>query len=51
MKNNLTYSPSQLRGIIFLFLIIGGYFIYLINNQSYNSKLRPIKVTESPPGL
>ena len=47
MKNNLSYSPSQGRGIIFMFLIIGGYFIYLFYVQSYNSELSPIEVTDS----
>lgn len=47
MKNNLSYSPSQRRGIIFMFLIIGGYFIYLFYVQSYNSELSPIEVTDS----
>ncbi|MFL2580198.1 MAG: hypothetical protein ACJ0QQ_09060 [Parvicellaceae bacterium] len=47
MKNNLSYSPSQRRGIIFMFLIIGGYFIYLFLIQSYNSELSPIEVIDS----
>jgi|TARA_B100001094_G_C18195302_1_gene810317 competence ComEA-like helix-hairpin-helix protein len=47
MKNKLSYSPSQRRGIIFMFLIIGGYFIYLFYIQSYNSELSTIEVTES----
>ena len=47
MKNNLSYSPSQRKGIIFMFFIICGYFIYLFYVQSYNSELSPIEVTDS----
>ena len=32
-----------------MFLIIGGYFIYLFYVQSYNSELSPIEVTDSSP--
>ena len=46
MKNNLSYSPAQRRGIIFMFLIIGIYFVYLFYIQNYNSELSSLEVLQ-----
>ena len=48
MKDHLSYSASQRRGIIFLLFIIGLYFLSLFFIKSYDSNLGPIEIIESP---
>ena len=49
MKDEFFYAPSQRRGIIFLLLLIIGYFTYLIKKNQSEQQLEPIKFLEDVP--
>lgn len=49
MKDEFFYVPSQRRGIIFLLLLIIGYFTYLIKKNQSEQQLEPIKFLEDDP--
>ena len=46
MKDEFFFAPSQRRGIIFLLLLIIGYFTYLIIKNQSEQQLEPIKFLE-----
>ena len=49
MKDEFFYAPSQRRGIIFLLVLIIGYFTYLIIKNQSEQQLEPIKFLEDLP--
>lgn len=51
MKDDFFYAPSQRRGVIFLLLILMGYFTYLILKNYSDQNLEPIEFIKDLPNF